>query len=71
MNATVKTIEGLSGHADRKELIGWMNKLAYKPQAIYIVHGEEQSSAALKEAIETEYKIKAEIARMDMTPAIS
>lgn len=64
VKATVKTINGLSGHADQTELLGWMSNLKEKPKNIYIVHGEPEASQVLKGKIEEQYGITAEIASL-------
>lgn len=39
----VETVEGLSGHSDRNQLISFMNALRSKPNKILTVHGDENS----------------------------
>lgn len=43
----VKTIEGLSGHADIRELIGFIQRLRSKPERIIVNHGDENKPMAL------------------------
>lgn len=45
VRAAVATIPGLSGHADRDELLRWLAPLD-KPRRAYITHGEKQSALA-------------------------
>ncbi len=37
----VKTIEGFSGHSDRRQLLAFLENLRPRPKAIYTMHGEE------------------------------
>lgn len=37
----IKTIEGFSGHADRRQLLGYSKKIYPKPKRAILVHGEE------------------------------
>ena len=64
VKARIKTIEGLSGHADQKELLNWMNALQNKPEKIFIVHGEPEAAEALKNKIKELYDMEAEVAAM-------
>ena len=41
-------LEGLSGHADQQELTEWVSGLKNRPQALYLVHGEQEARSALK-----------------------
>jgi hypothetical protein len=38
----VKTIEGFSGHSDRRQLLNFVDNLRPKPKSIFTMHGEEQ-----------------------------
>ncbi len=52
VNARIEYIEGYSGHADQEWLMNFIYSFRKKPKHIFIVHGEEQSEAVLKEKIE-------------------
>lgn len=54
VNALVKSIEGLSAHADQAELIQWLGNLKSAPQKIFITHGVLQAAKALKAKIKIE-----------------
>lgn len=43
----VKTVDGFSGHADRRQLLGYAKKIHPKPKKALIVHGEEKKSLNL------------------------
>lgn len=49
LRAQVETINGLSAHADRSELLDWAGHFKKRPQHTFMVHGEETSSLALAE----------------------
>ncbi len=38
----VKTVEGFSGHSDRRQLIDYLENLRPRPKNVYTMHGEEQ-----------------------------
>jgi len=51
LRAQVATINGLSAHADRSELLDWAAHFKKRPQHTYIVHGEEDASFALGDGL--------------------
>ena len=48
-------LQGFSGHADQMMLLEWIRKFKIKPQKIFIVHGEEDSSNTLAQLIEAKF----------------
>ena len=40
----VNTIEGFSGHSDRRQLVNYLTHLTPKPERIFVVHGEKQKT---------------------------
>jgi metallo-beta-lactamase family protein len=52
VKARVFTIGGLSAHADRAALLGWLGHFRKPPAQTWVVHGEPLSAHALREAIE-------------------
>lgn len=48
VRAQVETVNGLSGHAGRDLLVKWATGLKPRAQHVFLVHGEPESSAALK-----------------------
>jgi metallo-beta-lactamase family protein len=48
----VKTIHGLSAHADQRELLQWLGNFKQSPKRVFITHGEIESATALSEKIE-------------------
>ena len=51
VNARVEYIEGYSGHADQEWLLNFVYSFIQKPKHIFLVHGEPDSQAELKEKI--------------------
>ncbi|TAM83187.1 MAG: MBL fold metallo-hydrolase [Acidobacteria bacterium] len=49
VRAHIETIENLSGHADYREIIGWLEKFPKAPQKTFVTHGELQAAIALQE----------------------
>jgi metallo-beta-lactamase family protein len=52
VRAKVFTIGGLSAHADRTALLGWLGHFTKAPRQTWIVHGEPLAAHALRDAIE-------------------
>ena len=48
VRATISQLEGLSGHADRHELLAWLGRLRQPPAQTYVVHGEPAAADALR-----------------------
>ena len=53
IRAEVIQLEGISGHADANELLGWMGQ-AKPPEMTYVTHGEPDSADALRFRIDHE-----------------
>lgn len=47
----VKTVEGLSGHSDRNQLLAFVGRLADKPEKIIICHGESSKTVDLARSL--------------------
>ena len=54
VNAWVSQIEGLSGHADADELLGWLRGFSHPPKQTFVVHGEREAADALRLRISDE-----------------
>jgi predicted metal-dependent RNase len=39
-----ETIDGFSGHSDRRQLVNYLTHLNPKPERIFVVHGEKQKT---------------------------
>ena len=51
VRAKVFTIGGLSAHADRDALLGWLSGFRRAPRRCFVVHGEPLAAHALRDAI--------------------
>jgi len=58
-NLEVHTVEGFSGHSDRRQIIGYIRKLASKPEHIIVCHGERSKCIGLADYLRARYKIDA------------
>jgi metallo-beta-lactamase family protein len=55
VKAAVESIDALSCHADYEEMLAWLEHLKTPPQQVFLVHGEEQSSAAMATRIREKF----------------
>jgi metallo-beta-lactamase family protein len=53
VRAAVETVPGLSGHADRSDLLRWLGQLPHPPTRTFLTHGEPQAMDALAEELRT------------------
>lgn len=58
MQMEVQTIEGLSGHSDRNQLLAFVGRLRSKPNRVIVVHGEEKKAIELSRSINRIFKIE-------------
>ena len=56
IHAEVRRVDGLSAHADRRELLAWLGRLPGAPARVYVTHGEPAAADALRQAIEEQYR---------------
>lgn len=59
VRARIKTMAGLSGHADKDGLIEWVEGFKEKPRKVFVVHGEDSVCKAFTECLQVEHGIKA------------
>jgi len=55
LNAHVEVLNGFSGHADKDELLAWVEAIGKKPQQTFLVHGELASATALQASLEAHF----------------
>jgi metallo-beta-lactamase family protein len=51
VRAAVETVSGLSGHADRSDLLRWLGQLTRPPRRTFLTHGEPDAADALAEEL--------------------
>ena len=57
----VVTVEGFSGHADRRQLLGYVKRINPKPERILCVHGEERSCQELARGLNKVFHIETRV----------
>jgi metallo-beta-lactamase family protein len=56
VRAEVASLDGLSAHADREDLLAWLGGLARAPRHVYVNHGEPEAADTLRQAIEERHR---------------
>ena len=64
IRAEIADLTSLSAHADSDQLIRWLSGLTAPPRETFVVHGEPNASAALRDRIERELGWRCSIPRM-------
>lgn len=59
VRANIVKLEGISGHADQKGLLNWLEHFSKKPDQIFVVHGEEDVSEHFATLIKGNFGVKA------------
>jgi metallo-beta-lactamase family protein len=65
VRAEVKDLSMLSAHADADELMRWLFGFSQAPSRVFIVHGEDQASEALRSRIDRELRWNATVPRQN------
>lgn len=60
IHAEIRKMEGISGHADKKGLLHWINEFSPKPQKVFVVHGEDSVCDEFTACLRNEYGLNAE-----------
>ncbi|MBR6771313.1 MAG: MBL fold metallo-hydrolase [Lachnospiraceae bacterium] len=59
VRAEIRTLQGISGHADKDGLIRWLKGFEQKPDKIFVVHGESSVCDAFTDCLEREHGMAA------------
>jgi len=65
VRAKVQTLDSFSGHADHNELLGYFARTGGSKKQVYLVHGERECTAALKNALEKNHDGEVHIAHLN------
>ncbi len=55
----IKSLQGISGHADQEGLLQWIKNFKQKPKQIFINHGENEVASYFASIVSNQLKIKA------------
>lgn len=62
VRARIETLDGLSAHADRDEIIRWLRGFTRPPRQVYVVHGEPHAARSLAELVRTQFGWNVQVA---------
>jgi metallo-beta-lactamase family protein len=55
VRATIVSLDGLSAHADRDDILRWCAAFESPPRQVHVVHGEAGAANSLAEALRTRF----------------
>jgi len=58
LQAEVQTVEGLSGHSDRNQLLNFIHRLPKRPDKVISCHGEEQKIIDMVRTVHKLFRIE-------------
>jgi len=58
LNLQVESIEGFSGHSDRRQIINYLQRVKPKPERIIVVHGEKAKCMSVANIFERKYRVE-------------
>jgi len=64
VKARIEIINGLSAHADQKDLLNWMSEIKNKPEKVFVIHGENQAADTFRVKIMDTYGWEATIPKL-------
>jgi len=59
VNARIESLAGISGHADREMLLGWLEAMPRKPRQVFVNHGDDQVTDHFAEAVRSRLGVPA------------
>ncbi len=61
VNATIENMVGISGHADRDMLLGWLDLMETPPQKVFVNHGEDVVCESFAQTIQNKLKLQTSV----------
>lgn len=55
VKARIANLEGISAHADYKEVMQWLETMKARPSKVFVTHGEEQAALAMATRLREEF----------------
>ncbi len=59
VNAEIRVLPGISGHADNRGLMEWASAFVQSPRQVFVCHGETESCETLAERLRSELHYQA------------
>lgn len=67
VRARIETLDGLSAHADRREILEWLSVSKSRPRQVHLVHGEPPALDALAGLLREERSLDVHVAELNET----
>ena len=61
VNLRVDSIEGFSGHSDRRQIMNYIRRVTPKPERVIVCHGEKAKSLSMANILQRTYKIEVRV----------
>ena len=61
VRAGIYALGGLSAHADRDALLGWLGRFKRPPRTVFVVHGEEETAIGFADAVRKRFDWPVEV----------
>ena len=58
VNLRIESIEGFSGHSDRKQIVNYISRVTPRPERIIVCHGEKAKCLSIARLFQRKYKIE-------------
>ncbi len=58
INMEVSSIEGFSGHSDRRQILSYLRRVTPKPERIVVCHGERGKCLSVANTLQRKYRVK-------------
>jgi KH/beta-lactamase-domain protein len=58
INMEVDSIEGFSGHSDRRQILSYLRRVSPKPERIIVCHGERGKCMSVAKTLQRKYRVK-------------
>ena len=59
VNANIKTLKGISGHADKNGLEAMVRQMSPRPDHVFVVHGDDEAAEGFADMLKTRYSYTA------------
>jgi metallo-beta-lactamase family protein len=60
--ARIEKVNGMSAHADRRELLRWLQSMKTAPKKVFVIHGEEKSTEEFAEYVHDRMGVETHVA---------
>jgi len=58
VNLQVESIDGFSGHSDRRQIVNYLRRVKPKPERIIVVHGEKAKCMSISNIFQRKYRVE-------------